>query len=503
MTAPSTSAQRPSAVALHDVSKRFHGVPALERVSFAARAGSVLALVGENGAGKSTAGRIVSGLQRPDAGTVLLDGEPVRFASPREALRRGIATIAQELALAPSRSVIDNVLLGAEPAVAGLVSGRAQRRRYRELDEQVGFGIDPQATVGALRIADQQKVELLRALARGARVIVLDEPTARLGSEDARSLSRLVRRLADAGTTVIYVSHFLQEVLALADDVVVLKDGRVVRAVPAAGETPDSLVTAMLGRELEQAFPQVPAVPAGARELLRVRGLRVGDEVAGVDLDVRAGEIVGVTGLVGSGRSETAKAIFGALPIAAGTVALDGREVRFRRTADAMRAGVALLPESRADEGLLMGRSVGENVALCELRRLARGGLISPRAERAMVRRSLRRFGVKGAAGAEVASLSGGNQQKVLLAKWLAGRPRLLIADEPTRGIDVAAKRAIYDLIVDAVRDGLGVLLISSEVEEVIGLAHRVLVFRGGRVVAELAGDAIHEDPITRAALAA
>jgi simple sugar transport system ATP-binding protein/ribose transport system ATP-binding protein len=493
-------------VELQDVSKSFGGTHALEGVSLAIGHGSIHALVGENGAGKSTLGKIIAGVHLPDHGQLLLAGEPVRFRSPRDAISRGVILIAQELATVPSLTVAENVFLGVEPRRAGFVNRRELRRRYIELAASVGFELDGDSHVGSLRTADQQKVEIMRALCRQAQLIVMDEPTAALSRADAKALHVVIRQLARSGTTVVLVSHFLSEVLELADEVTILRDGRLVHTVSAAGQTEDSLLSAMLGRSLDATFPPRRPVPADAPVVLSVRGLTA-PGVNDVSFDLRAGEILGLAGLVGAGRTELARAVYRANRAGAGTVSMVSAAGRTSVTGTprlAMRAGLAMIPESRKEQGLLLGRSVSENVTLSSLAQLSRAGVVRPRPERRAVRDVLTRVDVRGGGPAVVAgALSGGNQQKLLFARSLLRDPRVLIADEPTRGVDVGAKRAIYELLASLTGSGLGVLLISSDVEEILGLAHRVLVMRAGRIVAELTGDEATEAAILGAAFGA
>jgi ABC-type sugar transport system ATPase subunit len=476
---------QPLSIELRSISKRYSGVLALDDVSVRIDGGQIHALVGENGAGKSTLGKIIAGAVRPDAGTFLIDGRPVVVSRPRDAIRAGIALIDQELALVPGLSVADNVFLGHEPTRRGVVDRRRERERLASAADAVGFEADLSVPVGSLRTAAQQQVEILRALMRDARLIVMDEPTAALSREEAERLTTVARRLRADGVTIVFVSHFLEDVLALSDVVTVLKDGVHVKTTPAAGETVETLVQAMLGRELGLIFPkQVPA-PPGAPVALRVGDLRSRAGACGADLEVRAGEIVGLAGLVGSGRTEIARAIFGA-DASEGDVEVDGRPFVKRSPTAAIRRGLALLPESRKDEGLVLHRPISENVTMAHLESVSPGGVVRGRVERRLVGDLLKRLQVRASsARAPVATLSGGNQQKVALAKWLVEPPRLLIADEPTRGVDVGAKRAIYEDLRDLAASGVGILLISSELAEVRGLAHRILVVRGGRIVAE------------------
>ncbi|MBA3414782.1 MAG: sugar ABC transporter ATP-binding protein [Chloroflexia bacterium] len=480
---------------------RFGGILALDDVSLTIRAGAIHGLVGENGAGKSTLAKIVGGVYAPDEGEVLVDGRPVRFASPRDALAMGIATIAQELALVPARTVAENVFLGVEPRRLGVLQGAALRRRFDELNARTGFGLVADARVGGLRTADQQKVEILRAIARDARLILMDEPTASLTADETARLLEIVRRLAAGGTAVVLVSHFLAEVLAVATEVTTMRDGKLVRTAPTAEETEAGLVAAMIGRTIDSAYPPRRPPAKGAAPILRAEGLRRAGALDGVSLEIREGEIVGLAGLVGSGRTEVARALFGADRLDAGRVVVDGRPVALRSPADAIKAGIAMLPESRKEQGLFLPRSVRENATIAALSETASRGVVDRGREKRLAREAVAAVDVRARSlEAAVGTLSGGNQQKVLFAKWLLRQPRILLADEPTRGVDVGAKQQIYELLARLAAGGMGVLLISSEIEEVLGLAHRVLVLRAGRVVAEFAGERIDKDAVMAAA---
>lgn len=492
-------------VELKGISKFFGGTHALEGVSLTIARGSIHALVGENGAGKSTLGKIIAGAHSADSGELLLDGEPVKFHSPRDAIAKGVILIAQELAIVGSLTVEQNVFLGVEPRAAGFQDRRALRRKYAELAASVGFELDGELKAGTLRTADQQKVEIMRALSRNAQLIVMDEPTAALSRPDVEALHQVIRQLSGNGTTVVLVSHFLNEVLELADEVTILRDGRLVRTTAAAGQTEDSLMAAMLGRPLDATFPAKRPPAPGAKTVLSVRELHA-PGVNGVSFDLSAGEILGLAGLVGAGRTEVARAIYRANRVHSGSVSVvreDGAVAVTGTPRSAMRAGVLMIPESRKEQGLLLGRSVKENVSLSTLAQVSRAGLVQPGAERRRVRDVLTRVDVRGGQSAPAATLSGGNQQKLLFARSLLRDPAVLIADEPTRGVDVGAKRAIYELLTSLTGDGMGVLLISSDVEEILGLAHRVLVMRGGRVAAELTGDDVTEAAILGAAFGA
>ena len=432
---------------------------------------------------------------------MLLDGAPASFRSPREALEHGVAAMSQEPSLVPQLTVAENVYLGAEPRRVGFIRRRSLRHAYAALAARAGFDLAGTARAMTLRTAEQQKAEILRALSRDARIIVMDEPSAALSAPETAQLHEIVRSLAEQGTTVLLISHFLREVLELADSVTVLRDGKHVRTAAASDETEASLVEAMLGRPLTTTFPPKRPARADAPVALAVRGLHA-PGVAGVSFEVRTGEIVGLAGLVGAGRTELARAIFGANRILQGRAELGQVEVG-RSPRRSLDAGVAMIPESRKDHGLIYGRSVIENVTLARLDELSRVGVVRRRAERNAAATILDRCDVRAPSySSPVGTLSGGNQQKVLFARMLLGEPHVLLADEPTRGVDVGAKVAIYELLVSLAESGMGIVLISSELEEILGLAHRVLVMRSGRLVAELDGEAMTESAILAAAFA-
>ncbi|MCX5215520.1 sugar ABC transporter ATP-binding protein [Kitasatospora sp. NBC_00240] len=470
-------------------------------MTLSVRGGEVHGLVGGNGAGKSTLLRAVAGVVPVDDGRVLVDGTQVRTGSPREALRHGIALLGQEPVLVPDMTVLDNVMLGTWSHRAGLRSSRADRRTFDRLLSLGGFGLRPDTLVRDLSLVDRQQVEMLRALAHDARILVMDESTALLTVVEARRLAAQVRALANTGVAVVLASHHLDDVLGACDTVTVLREGRQVFTGPAREQTRENLVQLLTGKPTSLPGPEPDPVPPGAPVQLAVHALRPSAACGGVDFEVRAGEIVGITGMVGSGRSAVLRAVFGADRPVAGTVEVAGRPLRRASPAHAIRAGLVLVPESRAEQGLVGGRPVRENLALATLGTRQRAGFLRLRAEATVVAQAMDRLAVRGAHARDpVRRLSGGNQQKVLFGKWLLYRPTVLLADEPTRGVDVAAKAQIHELLVGLARQGVAVLIASSDIDEVITLSHRVLVMRQGRVEAAFArGSATRQDVIAAA----
>jgi len=477
---------------MRGIVKQFPGVRALDGVDLDVRPGEVHCLLGQNGAGKSTLIKVLSGAHQPDEGTVRWRGEPVTVSSPHDALALGIATIYQELDLVPGLSVADNVHLGRELANGGFVRRGDQVAATRAILERLGHSeIPPLREVGRLSAAGQQIVSLARALAQNARLIVMDEPSAVLAHDEVDNLFRVIRDLTDDGVAVVYISHRLEEIRTIGDVVTVLKDGRTVGTGLPAKETPTQrVVSLMTGRDVEYVFPPRPGVPDDAEELLRVEGLSLDGAFRDVSLSVRAGEIVGLAGLVGAGRSEVLETIYGARRRTAGEVRFRGRSLPAGRVGAAVAAGLGLAPEERKSQALLLGEPVARNVSLASLARFARGGWLDRRRERETARRITAELEVRPPdVDRPARTLSGGNQQKVVLGRWLLGSTRLLLLDEPTRGVDVGARAEIYAVIRRLADDGIGVLLVSSEVPEVLGLADHVLVLREGRVV--------HEGPAT------
>jgi len=489
------------------VTKRFPGVLALDGVDLSLTPGRVHALVGENGAGKSTLIKILSGAYRADAGEIVHDGHPVAFARPLDARAAGISTIYQEVNLIPLMSVARNLFLGREPRRLGLLDLRRMNREAERVLAGYGVHVDVTRPLGTIGLGARQMVALARAVAEDAKLLIMDEPTSSLEPREVETLFSVVASLTAKGMAVLYVSHRLEELYRLCETVTVLRDGRVVHTGPLAGLDRLALVAHMLGRELDQVREEGTTRFGEHRDhtgppLMRAEGLTKRHVLRGVGLTVRAGEVTGLGGLLGAGRSETAKAIVGALPLDSGTVTVDGRRVRRLSPAAAIRAGMALLPEDRKAEGIVPDLSVRENILLAAMPRVSRFGFVSRKRQDRIVATFMKRLRIK-AAGPEqkVGELSGGNQQKVLLARWLCLNPRLLLLDEPTRGIDVGAKAEVQALIDELAADGLAVVLISSDLEELVEGADRIVVLRAGAVVTELEGDDVDE-PAVMAALA-
>ncbi len=466
---------------------------ALRDVSFDVAPGSCHAICGENGAGKSTLGRMLAGLQQPDGGSMELDGVAVHFASPRDALAAGVAMVHQELAFCDNLSVAENLCLRALPQRMGFVDKTELRARARALLDAAGSRIDPDREMRRLSIAEQQVVQIAAAVGEGAKVIIFDEPTSSLGDTEAAQLFALMRTLRARGVTQLYVSHRLPEIFDMCDTITVLRDGQHVSTQPASTLSEADLVRLMIGREVGDYFAQQGAVTRGD-ERLRVEGFTSPGHFADVSFTVHAGEVVGLAGLVGAGRSEIARAIFGLDPAVRGDVHVRGAPVRIRTPRDAMRYGLGFVPEDRKKHGLVLGMRSRENATLPTLKRFARGGWIDRSRELAAVQTSFDRVALRVGRENVVSSLSGGNQQKVVLSKWLTANSDLLLLDEPTRGVDVGAKAELHAWIAQRAREGAAVLLISSELPELLGLSTRILVLREGRLRGEVSrADATQE----------
>jgi ABC-type sugar transport system ATPase subunit len=476
-------------IEMRGIVKRYPGVTALRDVSLAVEPGEVMALVGENGAGKSTLLKILAGAERADDGVIEVSGVPIQASSPRESQARGIAVIYQELNLANDLSVAENIYVGRELKTRfGTIDFRAMERGAGELLATLGISISPAEIVGNLNIALRQMVEIAKALLVDARVVVMDEPTSSLTEEEVDTLLRLVRQLRSHGVSVIYVSHRMREIFQIADRITVMRDGAVVGLRDAATASPGDIVQMMVGRELEDLYGvRTAAVDQTAVPTLEVRGLGSGKLLHDVSFSVRPGEIVALAGLIGAGRSDAALSIFGAAKRTGGDILIDGKPMALRTPSEAMDAGIGFVPEDRKSQGLFLGLPVRENMSSASLEKISRLSLVSRRRDKSLAQQFARMLGLRSSA-IEVAAgtLSGGNQQKVVLARWLARSPRLLILDEPTRGVDVGAKAEIYQLIRNIASEGVAVLVVSSELTEVLGIADRIVVMREGYGVGEL-----------------
>jgi ABC-type sugar transport system ATPase subunit len=479
------------------ISKSFPGVQALRGVDFTVGRGEVHALLGENGAGKSTLLKILAGAQEPDAGTIRFDGREVRLASPHAAQELGIVTIYQEFNLVPTLSVAENVFIGRLPVRrGGFVDWARLRARTAELTRAVGLEVDPRRLVADLSVAEQQMVEIARALSMDAKLVVMDEPTSALSDKEVQRLFGIVRELKARGIAVIFVTHRLEEVMQICERLTVLRDGALAGTSAVAEMTIEGIIRLMVGREVERLFAHREAAGTGP-VALEIQGVTRGRDpldphavmLHDISLTVRQGEIVGLAGLVGAGRTELARAVFGADPLQHGRVLVAGEEVRIGSPIDAIRAGIGLVPEDRKLQALFLSLAIRTNLSVAAMDRLTGAlGLLRPREEEALVERFRKKLGIR-MAGPEqaVGNLSGGNQQKVVLARWLALQPRILIVDEPTRGIDVAAKAEVHALLYELADAGIAILAISSELPEILTISDRIVAMREGRITGELA----------------
>jgi inositol transport system ATP-binding protein len=491
---------------LQNVTKRFPGVVALQGVSLDIRAGEVLGLLGENGAGKSTLLKIVSGAQRPDEGVVLWDGRKLSLASPHAAQRLGIVTIYQELTLVRELTVAENVFIGREPVRAGLLDWPRLRRETAAVLRRIGLPLDPRTPVRALSVAEQQMVEIARALSMRSRLIIMDEPTSALSSTEVERLLGIIDTLRRDGIAVVLVTHRLDEARRICDRAVVLRDGQWVGEGRMADLGLDDIIRMMVGRSAEQLYRRPATRHAAGAVRLRVEGLstgratRHGPALTDVAISVRAGEILGIAGLVGAGRTEFARAVFGADGILAGRVEIDGTPVRIRSPRDAIACGIGLVPEDRKQQALFLAQAVRQNFSIAALAKFLRLRLfVRERAEARALEEYRRAMNIRMRGPSQiVAGLSGGNQQKVVLARWLALRPRVLIVDEPTRGVDVAAKAEVHELLSDLAAQGVSVIAISSELPEVLAISDRIVTMREGRVTGEMPAAAASEERLMK-----
>lgn len=484
----------PDLLRMSGISKSFPGVRALQNVDLSVQAGECLALVGENGAGKSTLMKILSGVYAPDEGTIEIDGRTVVPSNPHHAQQLGVSIIYQEFNLFPNMSIEENIFIGREPNRSGIVDRAQMRESALGYLRQVGVDLDPRSMVRDLSVAQQQMVEIAKALSYNARIVIMDEPTSALTDTEVRALFEIIRGLKARGLGIVFVSHRLEEIFEICDRITVLRDGRNAGELSTATATPDQVVRMMVGREMTDLF-QKENSSTSDQVVLEVRGLsRRGTQrddskvvLDGVDLQVRSGEIVGLAGLVGSGRTEVARAIFGADPFDSGEIYLEGQRVHVRSPAEAIGKGIALAPEDRKLQALVLALAIRENIALPNLGRLSRFGFVRRREERALADRYIQALSVRTPSMEQkVINLSGGNQQKVVLAKWLALNPKVLIVDEPTRGIDIGAKAEVHSLLSQLAAQGVAILMISSELPEILGMSDRIYVMREGKITGVL-----------------
>ena len=490
------------------INKTFPGVKALDDVHITVYGGECLALLGENGAGKSTLMKILSGVYQPDSGEIAFDGEVVTLSSPRQAKALGFSIIYQEFNLMPNLTVAENVFIGREPNSGGFVNRRQMEDDTRALLKRLGVSLDPRATVRDLSVAEQQMVEIAKALSTNAKLVIMDEPTSALTDREVDSLLDIVNNLKTQGLGVIFITHRLDELAPIGDRVTVLRDGRNAGEMPMAEASPEAIVRMMVGRNIADLYEKTGATydPA-APYVLEVRGLsRTGSAqdatqivLHDVSFGVRAGEIVGLAGLVGAGRTEVARSIFGADRFDRGEILIDGQPVVIATPRDAIRHGLGLVPEDRKQQGLVLNLAVRENIALPSLDKMVRLGFVQSREEQNLARRFVDALRIRTPSlEQQVINLSGGNQQKVVIAKWLALQPKVLILDEPTRGIDIGAKAEVHSLIAELAKQGVAVLMISSELPEILGMSDRILVMHEGHIVADVPRAAATEEVIMR-----
>jgi rhamnose transport system ATP-binding protein len=471
-------------IRMEHIHKSFGGVHALNDVRIDVYAGEVHAILGENGAGKSTLIKTMTGVYQPDSGDIFLHGEPVQFGGPRDAQQQGIGAIYQEPSLFPDLDIAENIMVGRQPTRGGRVDWRAMRREAREMLQQLGVGLDPRTRARNLSVAQQQTVEIARALSLNAQLLIMDEPTSSLTLTEVEELFRIIRQLRDAGTAIIFISHRLEELFSVADRVTILRDGHYVGTRDMSGVKTEDLIQMMVGRRVDDLFPKQEASFGDA--LLQVENLTISGKFENVSFALHAGEILGLAGLIGAGRTDVARALFGIQPLDEGTIKIDGREVSVSSPRKAMELGLAFVPEDRQHHGLVLPMSITANITLPILPRFATGGWLREGDARAVAETAAQRLEVKSAGMNQKASeLSGGNQQKVVLAKWLETEPRILILDEPTRGIDVGTKAAVHQLMSDLANQGVAILMISSELPEILGMSDRVLVMREGHITGE------------------
>ncbi len=475
-----TSDSKTPILSLRNITKSYGPIEVLHGIDLDVCAGEVVALLGENGAGKSTVSNVISGTVLPSSGTMTWQGADYAPANPREALDSGVGMIHQELLLLPHLSIAENIFVGRYPTRAGLVDRRAMEERARSGLQRLGLDVSPRRMVEGLSTANQQLIEIAKALTLNARLLILDEPTAALGGDETTKLFEQIERLKADGVGIIYISHRLEEIKRIADRIVVMRDGEKVQEFDSADVPVRTIVESMVGRSLDRMFPAIPAPQP--ETVLEVRDLKSGlGHFSGVNFKIQKGEIFGIAGLVGAGRTELVRAITGVDAIESGQVLLDGKEITPRKPKDAIRNGIVLVPEDRKLQGLVLQHGIAENIAYANMNEVAPGGWITRRKVKKFADGNIEKFGVKGQGHQNADEMSGGNQQKVVIAKWLARNPRVVVLDEPTRGIDVGARSSIYDIIVGLAAEGVSVIVVSSDLEEVLGVSNRVLVMAQGQ----------------------
>lgn len=488
-------------VEMRKIKKSFGGVHALKDVSFKVKPGEIHALVGENGAGKSTLMKILSGAYQRDSGEIVINGETIQYLNPGLAKRLGIGIIYQEFALAPDLSVAENIFISRLGNKKGFVNWSELYKKAGELIESLGFRIDPQSKVGDLSVAYQQVVEITKALSEKVNILILDEPTAVLAPSDVEYLFRILNKLKAMGVSIIYISHRLDEIFQIADQITVIKDGAVMGTVLPDAVNNETVISMMIGRSISTMFPK-RSCKIG-EEVFRVEGLNRGQKVKNISFSVRSGEVLGIAGLVGSGRTEVLRAIFGADSRESGIIKLENRKLNIKSPRDAVKQGIGLVPENRKEHGVILDLSIRKNITMPSIKRIANKlGIIPDKTEKSIVNELIKRLWIKTESSeSEVADLSGGNQQKVVLAKWLNYKCKVILLDEPTRGVDVGAKVEIYNLINELAREGLGIIVVSSEMLEVIGICDRVVVMNDGQISGILEKDELSEENIMKIAI--
>ncbi|MBP1744223.1 MAG: rbsA [Firmicutes bacterium] len=485
-----------------DISKSFFGVKALENINIQAYAGKVLALLGENGAGKSTLMKILSGIYKKDTGKVLIRGEEVNIGGIKAAEDLGITIIHQELSLLPNMTVYENIFLGNEKTSGfGKLNKAEMKRQSADLLQKIGCSVEPDTIVERISVGEMQLIEIIKAVSKHSKIIIMDEPTTALTDVETEKLFAVIEKLKSEGIAIIYISHRLDEIFRICDDVTVLRDGKLIGSAKVSDVTKDQLITMMVGRELEEQFPYRKEETGKA--VLKVENLCWKDKVKNVSFEVKGGEIVGLSGLMGSGRTETAKIIFGEHKKTSGNIFVDGEKVDINSPKDAIKYGLAYLSEDRKKEGLVLGMSVGENMTLSNLKNLEQAAFrLNKKEENKLVSEYIKKLSIKTTgSGQKIKHLSGGNQQKVIIAKWIMLSPKVLIVDEPTKGIDVGAKKEIYDVLNELKKTGKAIILISSDMPEIVGISDRVIVMHEGIVTGELNREDANQENIMKFAV--